>query len=346
MFHGYWIFNMAFLFYIEISVERLYLQPFSFFLRSVRDTEMEVHMEHSDNQYKKIAMRVSTVTVIINALLSAAKLVAGIIGRSAAMVSDAVHSASDVFSTFIVMIGVKLSGKDADKQHPFGHERIECVAAILLSAALFVIGAAIGYEGITSIISGGYKEKAVPGVVALIAAIVSIVVKEWMFWYTIAASKKIGSPALRADAWHHRSDALSSIGSLIGIGAARLGFPIFDPIASVVICLFILKVAVDIFRDAADRMVDKAADAETETKLREAVLSTDGVLGIDRLMTRLFGSRLYVEVEITADGELLLNQSHEIAERVHNNIEAEFPAIKHCMVHVNPVCKKQDIHES
>ncbi|MGI6167857.1 MAG: cation diffusion facilitator family transporter [Eubacteriales bacterium] len=292
-------------------------------------------MKHTTDD-TKTAMRVSAVTLSINIILSLLKFLAGIFARSAAMISDALHTASDVLSTFVVMIGVKLSAKEADREHPFGHERLECIAAIILAVMLFAAGAGIGYGGLNSIISGSYKEKGTPGILALLAAVLSIAVKEWMFWYTRAAAKKTRMTALHADAWHHRSDALSSIGALLGIGAARLGYPIFDPVASIIICLFILKVAVDIFCDAAGRMIDKAADSETEQKLREAVLGTEGVLGIDRFSTRVFGSRLYVEVEITADGDLPLCKSHDIAERVHENIESAFHEIKHCMVHVNP----------
>lgn len=293
-------------------------------------------MKHIKTDDTKTAMRVSAVTLSINIILSLLKLIAGIFARSAATISDALHTVSDVLSTFVVMIGVKLSAKEADREHPFGHERLECIAAIILAAMLFAAGAGIGYGGLRSIISGSYKEKGAPGIPALLAAVLSIAVKEWMFWYTRAAAKKTSMTALHADAWHHRSDALSSVGALLGVGAARLGYPVFDPVASIIICLFILKVAVDIFRDAAGRMIDKAADSETEQRLREAILDTKGVLGIDRVSTRVFGSRLYVEVEITADGELPLCKSHDIAERVHENIESAFPEIKHCMVHVNP----------
>lgn len=184
-----------------------------------------------------LAMRVSVISVIVNLVLSAFKLLAGIFANSGAMISDAVHSASDVFSTFIVMIGVTISGKKADKEHPYGHERMECVAAIVLAVILFATGLGIGWSGIQKIFFMNSDSLEVPGMLALIAALVSIVTKEWMYWFTKFTADKIRSDALRADAWHHRSDALSSIGALIGIGGARLGFPVLDPIASVVICL-------------------------------------------------------------------------------------------------------------
>lgn len=285
---------------------------------------------------KKIAMRVSVVSIIVNAILSLFKLFAGIFAKSNAMISDAIHSASDVFSTFIVIIGVNIANKQSDEEHQYGHERLECVAAIILAVILAATGIGIGINGLEKILGGSYWELEVPGMIALIAAIISIVVKEWMYWYTRSAAKKINSGALMADAWHHRSDSLSSIGALIGILGARLGYPIFDPVASVVICIFIIKAAYDIFKDAIDKLVDKSCDEETVEKIKKVIMNQEGVLGIDLLRTRLFGSKIYVDVEISADGNKPLKETHAIAEKVHDAIEEEFKTVKHCMVHVNP----------
>ena len=282
------------------------------------------------------AYKVSAVSIVVNLALSLLKLVSGIIGKSNAMVSDAVHSASDVFSTFVVIIGVKMAGKKADSEHPYGHERMECVAAIILAMLLAIVGAGIGMTGIKKIAAGNYSELAVPGLLPLAAAVISIVVKEWMFWYTRATAKKINSGALMADAWHHRSDALSSIGSFAGILFARLGYPIMDAVAGVVISLCIIKVSYDIFKDGLDKMVDHSCDSETEQKIREAALNVNGVRGIDDLKTRLFGDKIYVDLEILLDRNLTLGNAHRIAEQVHNVIENDFTNCKHCMVHVNP----------
>lgn len=285
---------------------------------------------------QKVAMQVSTVSIIINLLLSMLKLFAGIIANSGAMISDAVHSASDVFSTFIVIIGVNVSNKASDKDHQYGHERMECVASIVLAVVLAVTGVGIGINGIEKIMAGTSNNLQIPGVLALLAAVISIVVKEWMYWYTRAAAKKINSGALMADAWHHRSDALSSVGAMIGIAGARVGFPILDPIASVVICLFILKASGHIFKDAMDKMVDKSCDEETLEQIREVIRGQVGVVDIDEVRTRLFGAKIYVDVEISADGSSSLVETHAIAEKVHQEIETNFPTVKHCMVHVNP----------
>lgn len=290
----------------------------------------------SEDEFQRVANKVSFVTIIGNILLSVMKLIAGFIAHSNAMISDAIHSASDVFSTFVVIIGIKLASKKADKEHPYGHERLECVAAIVLSMVLFITGFGIGAAALKNITSGDYNNIVVPGVLALVAAIVSIVSKEAMYWYTRYNAKRIDSSALMADAWHHRSDAFSSIGALIGIAGARLGFPIMDSIASLIIFVFIIKAAYDIFKDAIDKMVDHACDDATVNKIRECVMKHEDVLGIDMLQTRIFGNKIYVDLEIETDGSYTLSKAHTIAETVHDDIEKSFPKVKHIMVHVNP----------
>ena len=285
--------------------------------------------------FEKTATRVSLVSVAGNTVLSLFKLLAGVLAHSGAMISDAVHSASDVLSSFIVIIGVKLAAREADRDHPYGHERFECVAAIVLAAVLAMTGLLIGWSAVQSI-GGAGQAPQMPGLLALVAAIVSIVLKEAMYWYTRFYAKRLNSTALMANAWHHRSDALSSVGALIGIAGARMGHPVMEPIASLVICVFILKAAYDIFRDAMGKMVDRSCDAETEKRLAACVCEQPEVLGIDRLQTREFGSRIYVDLEIRLDGALRLTEAHAIAEQVHDRIEQKFPDVKHIMVHVNP----------
>ena len=285
---------------------------------------------------EQIAMQVSANSIAVNLMLSIFKLIAGLLASSGAMISDAIHSASDVFSTIIVIIGVKISGKASDEDHPYGHDRFECVASIILAILLGVTGVGIGLTGVQKLIAGHYDTLAIPGILALAAAVISIVVKEIMYWYTRNAAKKINSGALMADAWHHRSDALSSVGSFVGIFGARMGFPMLDPLASVVICLFVVKAAVDIFRDAISKMTDKSCDQETVNEMHDCIMNIQGVEGIDLLKTRSFGSKYYVDIEISADGNKKLWETHAIAENVHQAIEHQFPLVKHCMVHVNP----------
>ena len=290
----------------------------------------------TDNS-EKIAMRVSRNSIYGNLLISIAKFLAGVIGHSSAMISDAIHSASDVFSTIVVMIGVKIGGKESDKNHQYGHERLESVASLILALTLAVTGCGIGYGGLKTIIAGSEGASIqVPTALPLAAAILSIVAKEGMYWYTMRAAVQINSGALKADAWHHRSDALSSVGSLVGIGGAMLGYPILDPIASVIICVFILKAAFDIFRDAIGKMTDEACDDRMVEAVKALVVRQQGVLALDDIKTRMFGNKGYVDIEIAVDGNLLLKEAHNIAEKVHDEVEHNFPEVKHCMVHVNP----------
>ena len=299
--------------------------------RAAAETTASAEFEHT-------AVKVSMVSIIGNAVLSLLKFLAGIFAHSGAMISDAVHSASDVFSSIIVIIGVKLSTREADKEHPYGHERFECVAAIVLAVVLLVTGLLIGRNALEQIISRDFSGSEAPGLLALVAAVVSIVSKEAMYWYTRYYAKKLDSGALMANAWHHRSDALSSVGALIGIVFARMGYRVVEPIASLVICLLILKATYDIFKDAISKMVD-SGDETVEQEIRELALQQEDVLGVDLIHTRVFGNRIYVDIEICADGQMSLEDSHAVAERVHDVIERSFPKVKHIMVHVNQAKK-------
>lgn len=283
---------------------------------------------------KNEAYKVSIVSIVLNFFLTLIKLVAGIIGSSASMISDAIHSASDVLSTFVVIIGIKISSRNPDKSHPYGHEKFECVATIILATLLAVVGVKIFISGIVTLING--ENVKVPSIIALIVAMVSIIVKELMYQYSVKIARKINSSALLADAWHHRSDALSSIGAFIGILGSILGLKFFDPLASIVIALFIIKVAYDILKDGLDKMLDHACDDETIEKLKKIISSNEKVLIIDDLKTRLFGSKMYVDLEVGVDANLSLIEAHTIAEEIHDQVEKEFSNCKHCMVHVNP----------
>lgn len=288
---------------------------------------------------EKVVYKVSVISILVNIVLFLFKFIVGFLANSSAMISDAIHSLSDILSTIIVMIGTKLSFKEADKEHPYGHEKIECLAALILAVILFITGLSIGYNGIISIVNK--TRTIVPGILALTAAITSIIVKEVMYWYTRYYAKKIDSNALMADAWHHRSDALSSVGSFIGIFISRLGFTFFDSLASVIICIFIIKTSIDIFSDSMNRLVDRACDSEVESQIKQVILINNEVQKVDSIKTRLFGNKAYVDVEIQLDGNKYLKEAHEIAEQIHDAVEKEFPFIKHCMIHINPTIYKK-----
>ena len=283
--------------------------------------------------------KMSFVSVAGNAVLSGFKFFAGVTGNSGAMISDSIHSFSDVITTLIAWIGVKASKKEADDAHPYGHERIECIASLLLGIVLLGTGLGVGKVGLENIFSGNYQALAVPSAIALVAAVVSIVSKEAMYWYTRYYANLIHSSAFLADAWHHRSDAFSSIGSLIGIAGAMMGYPVLDSVASVVICLFIVKASYDILKDGVVKLLDTSCGESYDKKMADYISGQEGVVCVDSLRSRMFGNKVYIDLEIQVDGEKSLREAHQVAERIHDDVEKTFPDVKHIMIHLNPTAK-------
>lgn len=277
--------------------------------------------------------RTALTGMIVNTLLSIIKLFAGIFSRSTAMIADALHSISDILATFVVVVSFKIAKKPEDPEHPYGHEKAEPIAAKILALFLLAAGASIGFQAIRSIWQGDFQ---VPGILALYAAAISILVKEALYWYVIVTARKINSTALKAEAWHHRSDALSSVGAFIGIGAARLGFPIADPIAGILVALLILKVAFDIYRKSIHELMDSSAPPATIKAMRQLVLSLEKVKSLDRLKTRVHGSGLYVDAEILVDHFIPVSEGHHIATEVEDLVKSHFKEVKDIMVHINP----------
>ena len=284
----------------------------------------------------KIINKVAIVTIVVNLILSIGKFVAGIAGNSTAMVSDAVHSASDVLSTFIVLIGARIAVKSEDRDHNYGHDKFENIASVILAMMLFATALALGYAGIQSIISATKGEFVKPSYIALVAAIVSIVVKEGMYWYTIYYAKKLDSQALKADAWHHRSDAFSSVASFVGILGAILGALVLEGIATLLIAVLIIKVSYDIVKVVIKQLTDHAAPEELVSKIYKTIDDDEDVKNIDVLKTRISGSIIYVDAEIAVDSSLNIVDAHAIAERVHDKIEQDFKEVRHIAIHVNP----------
>lgn len=284
----------------------------------------------------KIINKVAIVTIVVNLILSIGKFVAGIVGNSTAMVSDAVHSASDVLSTFIVLIGARIAVKSEDRDHNYGHDKFENIASVILAMMLFATALALGYAGIQSIISATKGEFVKPSYIALVAAIVSIVVKEGMYWYTIYYAKKLDSQALKADAWHHRSDAFSSVASFVGILGAILGALVLEGIATLLIAVLIIKVSYDIVKVVIKQLTDHAAPEELVSKIYKTIDDDEDVKNIDVLKTRISGSIIYVDAEIAVDSSLNIVDAHAIAERVHDKIEQDFKEVRHIAIHVNP----------
>ena len=278
-------------------------------------------------------IRTSWITLIINLVLSIVKTLAGFLGQSSAMIADGLHSLSDVFSTILVIIGLNMSGREADKYHPYGYERWELVFSQFLSIILILTSAGILWAAIQGILSG---EIPTPGRLGLYAALFSIVVKEIMYQMMMKKAIKLNSLAMKADAWHHRSDALSSIATFIGILGARLGWKILDPIAGILVALMIFKVGVDIYKKSIEGLVDESADPENIAKIRDIALKTPGVLQVSNLKTRQFASKIYIDMDICVDHFMTVIEGHDIATEVHDRIENKMEEVAHVMVHVEP----------
>jgi len=287
-------------------------------------------MEFSRQQ---LAMRCVRMSILVNAGLAVLKLLTGIFARSAALVSDAVHNFADLISGVVLLFGVQLSHKQADNDHNYGHERFECVTALALALLVGGVGLGIGYHGVVQLLVWDFYAAPVPGAAALVAAVVSIAAKEALFWTMRHYARRVDSGALMADAWHNRADALASIGSFVGILGARLGWPMMDSMAAIVISLFVLKTAIQITRDALSKMTDRACDNETLQRIQQLILQHPGVLGIEKCKTRLFGNRVFVDVHILIDDASTLLQAKTIAKQVHDTVESDFPKVKHCSVH-------------
>lgn len=281
----------------------------------------------------KLGVKTSWITVLVNVVLSAFKILAGVIGNSSAMIADGAHTLSDVLTTFVVLLGLKVSSKEADEEHPYGHEKYESVFAKILSILLLLTGIFIGYEAIKVLISGEFRK---PKLIALIAAFLSIVIKEGMYWYTIKVARKIKSISMEADAWHHRSDAFSSIGTFMGILGAQLRFPALDPIAGIIVSFFVIKVGVGLYIKSVKELVDESASYDIVQKIKDIATAVDGVREIKNLKTRVFGNKIYVDIEILVDSHISVKSGHDIAEKVHDKLEIEMTDIKHCMVHIEP----------
>ncbi|MGM0462010.1 MAG: cation diffusion facilitator family transporter [Fibrobacterota bacterium] len=282
----------------------------------------------------KTVNRVTLVSLTANSLLSALKIFFALIGGSTALLADGIHSISDVGTTIVAFAGIRLSYKRSDDSHPYGHEKIEPAMTKIVAVVLFVTAAFIvyrGYEGLSA------EDVRAPGKIALWGACISIIVKEGLFHYTLRGARKIESGALRADAWHNRTDSLSSVASFVGILGGRWGYAVLDPLMAVGIGFYIMKVAISIYYTSLRGLIDTAADGTTVARIRDTAASVPGVERIDLLKTRLHGNRMFVDIEISVDGEMSLKKSHAISEEVHGLLEERYPRIKHCMVHVNPV---------
>lgn len=294
----------------------------------------------SDIDREKKAAQVTWVGFFTNLILSAAKIVAGVVGRSSAMVADGIHSLSDFVTDFIVIIFIKISSKNEDSDHPYGHGKFETFATMLISFALFIVAIGIFYSGsvkIYEVLNGRTIER--PTYLALVMAAVSIVVKEGLYWYTIIIGRKIDSPAVIANGWHHRSDAFSSIGTLIGIsGAMFLGerWRILDPITSVIVGIFIIGVAYKLARPSIQELLEMSLPQEIEQNIEQKIQATPGVITFHHLRTRKNGNAFIIDMHIKVDARSSIVEAHDIATHVENNLKAAFGKHTQVNVHIEP----------
>jgi cation diffusion facilitator family transporter len=287
---------------------------------------METRYEEAD--------KVTIQSILWNIFLTTIKIFAGIFGKSSAMISDGLHSASDIISSVGVLIGNKIAKTPNDKEHNYGHEKAETLVSFLLSILLIIVSLKIGWGALQSLFN--LDSVQVPTALPLIVSIISIGIKEYQYRITIRIANKINSPSLKADAWHHRSDALSSIAAFIGIGGAMLGFKALDPIASIVVALFVAKVGFDILKDSTNELMDYSIDDEQEEQIRKIAEKTEGVINLGELRTRKHGAMAYVDLTICVNKDLTVLEGHELAHKIEKYIINEMKFVKGITVHVEP----------
>lgn len=308
----------------------------------IRGLIVFLHMEISARAQQ--ANKVTLVGFFINLLLTIGKLFAGLSGKSGAMVADGVHSLSDLVTDIIVIVFVGVSDKEKDSTHHYGHGKYETFATMLISFALLIVAIGIGWNGVTAIISslkGNIISK--PGMIAFYAALVSIVSKEALYWYTIAVGKKIESQAVIANGWHHRSDAFSSVGTALGIGGAIfLGeqWRILDPLAGLVVSFFIAKVALDLGTPSVKELLEAALPKETREEIIALIENVEGVKKQHNLRTRKVGNIMAIEVHVKVNKDLSVEASHNIATNVENVLRLRFGNQTHVGVHIEPYYEK------
>ncbi len=294
-------------------------------------------MEKENIRYEQ-GKRISIISLVSNTFLALIKILIGFFANSKALIADGFHSVSDMASTIIVMISIRFSETPADKNHPYGHEKAEALGTNILAVILILTAVFLGRDAFLTLLSGNIAE---PGTWALVAAFISIIVKEVLYRYTIKIGEEINSRGLIADAHHHRSDAFSSIAALIGIGGAKLGFRFLDPLAGLVVAFLILKVGYDILKDTSYELMDGRPAKEKIDQIRKQSLSIKGVINVHDLKLRSYGPNYIVDLKIVVPDQLSVFEGHNIACRVENKIIKNNDDVKDVLVHVDP----ESIHD-
>ena len=314
-----------------------------------KQMEMQTLNKKADATREKDIYRVTVVGSVVNFLLLVFKFFAGIVGHSAAMLADAVHSLSDFITDIIVIVFVRISAKPEDEGHDYGHGKYETLATAIIGIFLLFVGFGIFWNGASSIyrfLQGGSLQE--PGILALVAALVSIVFKEVLYQYTVFKGRKLNSQAVVANAWHHRSDAFSSIGTAIGIGGAILlgeSWSVLDPMAAVVVSFFIMKVSVQLLKPCVDELTEKSLPDEIEKEICLITENTPGVSAIHNLRTRRIGNHYAIEMHVRMDGHLTLYEAHAKASVIENKLKEKYGNETHVGIHVEPVKSADGTYE-
>lgn len=285
------------------------------------------------NRYDE-SNKVTLISILLNVVLTILKILAGLLGNSTAIISDGLHSASDIITSIGILIGNKISRKPRDEEHQYGHEKAESLVSFILSSVLIIVAIKIGYDGVKELFN--INNILVPNALPLIVAIISIGIKEYQYQITIRVAKKINSSSLKADAWHHRSDALSSIAAFIGIGGAMLGFKILDPIASIIVAIVVVKVGVDILKSSCDELMDSSISKQDISEIEALVSKSDNIYGIKDFKSRKYGSVAYVDMSILIDNYKTLEEAHDIADELEKSIISNLNYIKEINIHTEP----------
>ena len=291
------------------------------------------------NRYDE-SNKITVISILLNIGLTILKILAGILGNSTAIIADGLHSASDIITSIGILIGNKISRKPRDDEHQYGHEKAESLVSFILAAVLIGIALKIGYDGFKELIN--INNILVPNVLPLVVALISIAVKEYQYQITIRVAKRNNSSVLKADAWHHRSDALSSIAAFIGIGGAMLGFKILDPIATIIVAIVVVKVGINILKSSCDELMDSSISKEDIREIKLLIDNNENVYGIKDFKSRKYGSVAYIDMSIFIDKSKSLEEAHDIADKLERNIISNLGYIKEINIHTEPF-KKQEI---
>ncbi|MEN8075978.1 cation diffusion facilitator family transporter [Clostridioides difficile] len=286
-----------------------------------------------ENRYDE-SNKITIISILLNIVLTILKIIAGVIGNSTAIIADGLHSASDIITSIGILIGNKISRKPRDEEHQYGHEKAESIVSFILSAVLIIVAIKIGYDGVIDLFNINTLE--IPSVLPLIVSVISIAVKEYQYQITIRVAKKINSSSLKADAWHHRSDALSSIAAFIGIGGAMLGFKVLDPIASIIVAVVVVKVGVDILKSSCGELMDSSISKKDIDQIENIIESDDKIYGIKDFKSRKYGSVAYIDMSIFIDKSKTLEEAHDIADKLEQNIISKLNYIKEINIHTEP----------